>query len=133
MITFFFQKSGVIQCGSREVSTAHKKIWAIFIFQKNLWKPWRKPANLPYFRLPAPIGHKFDMVSRTFLKYKNGSNFFYDLLRPFPIHTVLPHIFKKNVITLVLNSIVLFMLRSPIFWNFWPLPPPCQVVTHFTK
>ena len=47
------------------------------------------------------------MVSRTFLKYKNGSNFFYDLLRPFPIHTVLPHIFKKNVIKLIMTFVML--------------------------
>ena len=67
-----------------------------FHISKKFWKPWRKPANLPYFRLPAPISQKFDMVSRTFLKYKNGSNFFYDLLRPLLIHTVLPHIFEKS-------------------------------------
>ena len=46
----------------------------------------------------------FFKVSRTFLKYENGSNFFYDLLRPFPIHTILPNVFKKNVITLIKST-----------------------------
>ena len=31
---------------------------------------------MPQFRQPAPIGQKFDMVSRTFLEYENGSKMF---------------------------------------------------------
>ena len=66
---YFFRKCGVKQCGLGEVSTGHKKNLSHFHISKKFWKPWRKPANLPYFRLPAPIGQKFDMVSRTFLKF----------------------------------------------------------------
>ena len=80
-----------------------------YISKKPLLLVFQSSTNLPKFRLPAPIGQKFDMVSRIFLKYKNGSNFFYDLLRPFPIHTVLPHIFKKNVITLLCKLKNVFM------------------------
>ena len=101
---FKIRKCAVIQCGLEKVSIAHKKILSHFYISKKFWKPWRKPANLPFFRLPAPIGQKFDMVSRIFLRYKDGSNFFYNLLRPLPIHTVLPHIFEKKGITLLYSK-----------------------------
>ena len=42
----------------------------------------------------------FSKVSRTFLKYKNGSKIFYELLRSLPTYTELPHIFQKKLITL---------------------------------
>ena len=67
-----------------------------FYIVKNLWKPHRKPVNLPYFRLPAPIGQKFNRISIDFLQYRNGSKKFYDLLRPIPTYTEGPQIFKKN-------------------------------------
>ena len=88
LITFFKKMWGN--------SEARQKILSHFYIKKKLWKPWRKPANLPNFRLPAPIGQKFVIVSRVFLKYKNGSNFFYELLRPLPAHTELPHILEKK-------------------------------------
>ena len=72
-----------------------------FYIVKNLWKPHRKPANLPHFRLPAPIGQKFNRISIDFLQSKNGSKNFYDRLRPIPTYTEGPQIFKKIVIALI--------------------------------
>ena len=69
--------------------------------ETNLWKPHWKPANLPHFRLPAPIGQKFNRISKDFLQYKNGSKNFYDLLRPIPTYTEGGQIFKKIVIALM--------------------------------
>ena len=66
-----------------------------FYIVKNLWKPHRKPANLPHFRLSAPIGQNFTRISIDFFQYKNGSKFFYDLLSPIPTYTEGPQIFKK--------------------------------------
>ena len=40
------------------------------------------------------------MVSRVLFKYENDPKKFYELLRPLPSHTELPHIFGKKVITL---------------------------------
>ena len=47
------------------------------------------------------IGQKFNRISIDFLQYKNGSKFFYDLLRPIPTYTEGPQIFKKIVIALL--------------------------------
>ena len=46
-------------------------------------------------------GLVFYEVSIDLLHYKNGSDFFYDLLKPIPTYTEGPHIFEKNVIALI--------------------------------
>ena len=56
-------------------------------------------------------------VSIDFLQYKNGSKFFYDLLRPIPTYTEGPQIFKKIVIALTyvlhpLPRLYWFVLRQ---------------------
>ena len=84
--------------------TFFKKMWgnsgARLYLKKKLWKPWRKPANLPNFRLPAPMGQRFHIVSRNFLKYRNGSIFFWAVETSPDPHWITPHFWKK-VITLL--------------------------------
>ena len=63
--------------------------------------PLRKPANLPYPRLPAPTGPKFKGVSPLFLQYENGSNLVYRQLNAISIDTERPQIFHFKVIGLV--------------------------------
>ena len=60
----------------------------------------RKPANLPYPRLPAPIGPNFKEHAPPFLKYKIGSNLVYKQLNTIPINTERPHKIHFKVIGL---------------------------------
>ena len=71
----------------------------------------RRPANLPYPRLPAPTGPNFKGLSPLFLQYKNGSNLVYKQLNAISIDTERPQIFHFKVIGLVPNeasSIIFF-------------------------
>ena len=60
----------------------------------------RKPANLPYPRLPAPIGPNFKEHAPPFLKYRIGSNLVYKQLNTIPINTERPHKIHFKVIGL---------------------------------
>ena len=62
--------------------------------------PLRKPANLPYPRLPAPTGPNFKGLSPLFLQYENGSNLGYKQLNAISIDTERPQIFHLKVIGL---------------------------------
>ena len=61
----------------------------------------RKPANLPYPRLPAPIGPNFKEHAPPFLKYRIGSNLVYKQLNTIPINTERPHKIHFKVIGLI--------------------------------
>ena len=63
--------------------------------------PIRKPANLPYPRLPAPTGPNFKGLSPLFLQYENGSNLVYKQLNAITIDTERPQIFHFKVIGLI--------------------------------
>ena len=60
----------------------------------------RKLANLPYPRLPAPIGPNFKEHAPPFLKNKIGSNLVYKQLNTIPINTERPHKIHFKVISL---------------------------------
>ena len=99
MITFFW-KCGVRQCGLEKVSTGHKKNLSHFYISKKFWKPCQTFGRLVLAVWSRADWLVFFKVSRTFLKYENGSNFFYELLRSILTYTELPHIFEKKVIML---------------------------------
>ena len=88
----FSRKCGGIQYGLGKVATAQKKFWAIFIFKKTL-------ETMSNF-WPICAGRAdwlvFSKVSTVFLKYKNGSNVFYELLRSILTFTELPYILEKR-------------------------------------
>ena len=67
---------------------------------KKVEMPLRKPANLPYPRLPAPTGPNFKGLSPLFLQYENGSNLVYKQLNAISIDTERPQIFHFKVIGL---------------------------------
>ena len=97
----FFWKCGVRQCGLGKVSTGHKKNLSHFYISKKFWKPCQTFGRLVLAVWSRADWLVFFKVSRTFLKYENGSNFFYELLRSILTYTELPHIFEKKVITLL--------------------------------
>ena len=68
---------------------------------KKVEMPLRKPANLPYPRLPAPTGPNFKGLSPLFLQYENGSNLVYKQLNAISIDTERPQIFHFKVIGLL--------------------------------
>ena len=45
-----------------------------FYISKKPLLVFQSSANLPNFRLPAPIGQNFERLVMVFLKYNNGSN-----------------------------------------------------------
>ena len=45
-----------------------------FYIPKKSLLVFQSSANLPNFRLPAPIGRNFERLVMVFLKYRNGSN-----------------------------------------------------------
>ena len=45
-----------------------------FYISKKPLLVFQSSANLPNFRLPAPIGQNFERLVMVFLKYSNGSN-----------------------------------------------------------
>ena len=53
---------------------------------------------MPASRLPAPNGPDFARLAPLFLKSKNGSQEFYELLKPISTHTERPSNFKKIVL-----------------------------------
>ena len=63
--------------------------------------PLRKPANLPYPRLPAPTGPNFKGLFPLFLQYKNDSNMVYKQLNAISIDTERPKNFHFKVIGLL--------------------------------
>ena len=65
----------------------------------------RKPANLPYPRLPAPIGPNFKENSPPFLKYKIGSKLVYKQLNTIPINAERPHKIHFKVIGLLCSQL----------------------------
>ena len=67
--------------------------------------PLRKPANLPYPRLPAPTGPNFKVLSPLFLQYENGSNLVYKQLNAISIDNEKPQIFHFKVIGLIPSSL----------------------------
>ena len=99
MITFFW-KCGVRQCGLGKVSTGHKKNLSHFYISKKFWKPCQTFGRLVLAVWSRADWLVFFKVSRTFLKYENGSKNFYELLRSILTYTELPHIFEKKVIML---------------------------------
>ena len=68
---------------------------------KKVEMPLRKPANLPYPRLPEPTGPNFKGLSPLFLQYENGSNLVYKQLNAISIDTKRPQIFHFKVIGLM--------------------------------
>ena len=77
--------------------------------------PLRNSANMPASRLPAPNGPDFTRLAPLFLKIKNGSKNFYELLRPISTHTERPSNFIKILLVLLLvipMYYVLFNLES---------------------
>ena len=99
----FFWKCGVRQCGLGKVSTDHKKNLSHFYISKKFWKPCQTFGRLVLAVWSRADWLVFFKVSRTFLKYENGWNFFYELLRSILTYTELSHIFEKKVITLFLR------------------------------
>ena len=61
----------------------------------------RNSANMPASRLPAPNGPNFTRLAPLFLKDKNGSKNFYELLRPISTHTERPSNFIKILLVLL--------------------------------
>ena len=113
VITFFW-KCGVRQCGLGKVSTGHKKILSHFYISKKFWKPCQTFGRLVLAVWSRADWLVFFKVSRTFLKYENGSNFFYELLRSILTYTELPHIFEKKVITLFY---ILHLIRNSLLFH----------------
>ena len=73
VITIFFLKlwSPLVACSDRT-----QEFLSHFLYCKKgipIWKPYRKPANLSHFRVPALTGQMFNGLSIAFLLYKNGS------------------------------------------------------------
>ena len=97
----FFWKCGVGQCGWGKVSTGHKKNLSHFYISKKFWKPCQTFGWLVLTVWSRADWLVFFKVSRTFLKYENGSKNFYELLRSILTYTELPHIFEKKVIMLI--------------------------------
>ena len=97
----FFRKCGVKQCGLGKVSTSHKNFFSYFYISKKFWKPCQTFGRLVLAVWSRADWLVFFKVSRTFLKYENGSKIFYELLRSILTYTELPHIFEKKVITLM--------------------------------
>ena len=77
---------------------------------KTVVLPLRNSANMPASRLPAPNGPDFTRLAPLFLKIKNGSKNFYELLRPISTHTERPSNFIK--ILLVLTNMLLFTMLN---------------------
>ena len=71
---------------------------------KKVEKSLRKPANLPYPRLPAPTSPNFKGLSPLFLQYENGSNLVYKQLNAISIDTERPQIFHFKVIGLIYTT-----------------------------
>ena len=67
-----------------------------FYISKKFWKPCQTFGRLVLAVWSRADWLVFFKVSRTFLKYENGSNFFYELLRSILTYTELPHIFEKK-------------------------------------
>ena len=71
---------------------------------KKVETPLRKPANLPYPRLPAPISPNIKEHAPPFFKYKIGSNLVYKQLNAIWIDTERPHKIHFKVIGLICRS-----------------------------
>ena len=87
-----------------KVSTGHKKNLSHFYISKKFWKPCQTFGRLVLAVWSRADWLVFFKVSRTFLKYENGSKNFYELLRSILTYTELPYIFEKKVITLALRG-----------------------------
>ena len=68
---------------------------------------------MPASRLPAPNGPDFTRLAPLFLKNKNGSKIFYELLRPISTHTERPSNFTKILLVLTRRFTVLKKARDP--------------------
>ena len=91
---------------------------------KKVEMPLRKPANLPYPRLPAPTGPNFKGLSPLLLQYENGSNLVYKQLNAISIDTERPQIFHFKVIGLFTNLDMTMLELENHFWkvklkDFW--------------
>ena len=67
-----------------------------FYISKKFWKPCQTFGRLVLAVWSRADWLVFFKVSRTFLKYENGSKNFYELLRSILTYTELPHIFEKK-------------------------------------
>ena len=72
-----------------------------FYISKKPLLVFQSSANLPNFRLPAPIGQNFERLVMVFLKYINGSNFERSLLSTIQSFVGNPSKMKKILITLL--------------------------------
>ena len=77
------------------VSRAHKNFLSHFYIVKTVVLPLRNSTNMPASRLPAPNGPDITRLAPLYLKNKNGSKKFYELLRPISTHKERPSNFKK--------------------------------------
>ena len=90
-----------------------------FYIVKTVVLPLRNSANMPASRLPAPNGPNFTRLAKLFLKIRNGSKTFYELLRPISTHTERPSNFIKILLVLVrtywkgfLNELLLKLCKN---------------------
>ena len=106
MITFFW-KCGVRQCGLGKVSTGHKKIWAIFIFQKSSGNHVKLLADWCWQSEVGQIGWFSSRFPELFWNMKMAQIFLW-APEVYPnLYRITPHFWKK-VITLYLGKVVIF-------------------------
>ena len=74
-----------------------------FYISKKPLLVFQSSANLPNFRLPAPIGQNFERLVMVFLKYNNGSNLERSLLSIIQSFVANPSKMKNFLIRLLIR------------------------------
>ena len=88
-----------------------------FYISKKPLLVFQSSANLPNFRLPAPIGQNFERLVMVFLKYNNGSNLERSLLSLIQSFVANPSKMKIFLIRL-LHRVSETVTENAIFQNF---------------
>ena len=70
---------------------------------------------MPASRLPAPNGPDFTRLAPLFLKIKNGSKNFYELLRPISTHIERPSNFIKILLVLIIILLLSYLNSLSLF------------------
>ena len=90
-----------------------------FYISKKPLLVFQSSANLPNFRLPAPIGQNFERLVMVFLKYNNGSNLERSLLSIIQSFVANPSKMKIFLIMLVRSIIYFFLSFFSLIKRFY--------------